>query len=334
LKRLLVASLISSLLSGPVVAARPIESLIHVSTRKIWDHAPHNAFTDLAFWNGRFICAFREGRRHVSTDGKIRVLTSHDGNEWQSAAIVELQGFDLRDAGLSIAPDGRLMLVGGAAPRKNDNESAPTGTFVSFSSDGQQWTAPKIVVEPGRWLWRVTWDDRKAYGVAYASSAGHPFTSLLTSENGTDFRELVPRMFGQGYPTEAVIRFGDDNTAYCLQRRDGEPAHNSAFLGISRPPYTDWQWHDLEMYFGGPNLIQLPDGRWIAAGRVIENGIATTALAELNVEERSLRPMLTLPSGGDTSYPGLVWHEGLLWVSYYSSHEGKASIYLATAKLE
>ena len=44
-------------------------------------------------------------------------------------------------------------------------------------------------------------------------------------------------------------------------------------------------------------------------------------------------PVLTLPSGGDTSYPGLVWHDGLLWMSYYSSHEGKSAIYLAKVKL-
>ena len=36
-----------------------------------------------------------------------------------------------------------------------------------------------------------------------------------------------------------------------------------------------------------------------------------------------------LPSAGDCSYPGLAWHRGCLWMSYYSSHEGKASIYLA-----
>ncbi|OQB35591.1 MAG: hypothetical protein BWY09_02248 [Candidatus Hydrogenedentes bacterium ADurb.Bin179] len=44
-------------------------------------------------------------------------------------------------------------------------------------------------------------------------------------------------------------------------------------------------------------------------------------------------PVLELPSGGDTSYPGLVWYDGLLWVSYYASHEGKTSIYLAKVKL-
>ena len=43
----------------------------------------------------------------------------------------------------------------------------------------------------------------------------------------------------------------------------------------------------------------------------------------------SYEPVLRLPSGGDCSYPGMVEHDGLLWMSYYSSHEGKTSIYLA-----
>jgi hypothetical protein len=58
-----------------------------------------------------------------------------------------------------------------------------------------------------------------------------------------------------------------------------------------------------------------------------------TALCWLDVEAGKLTEFLTLPSGGDTSYPGLVFYEGLLWVSYYSSHEGKTSIYLAKVKL-
>jgi hypothetical protein len=52
------------------------------------------------------------------------------------------------------------------------------------------------------------------------------------------------------------------------------------------------------------------------------------------VEAGRLTEFLKLPSGGDTSYAGLVWHEDLLWVSYYSSHEGKTAIYLAKVKVK
>ena len=49
----------------------------------------------------------------------------------------------------------------------------------------------------------------------------------------------------------------------------------------------------------------------------------------------SFEHVLELPSGGDTSYPGMVMHQGLLWMSYYSSHEAhKTSIYLAKIRFE
>jgi len=90
-----------------------------LEVRKIWDQAPHNAFTDLLRWNDRFYCVFREGRGHVSTDGKVRVLESKDTDVWETRALIALAGYDLRDAHVSVTPDGRLMLVGGVAPRKS-----------------------------------------------------------------------------------------------------------------------------------------------------------------------------------------------------------------------
>jgi hypothetical protein len=61
-------------------------------------------------------------------------------------------------------------------------------------------------------------------------------------------------------------------------------------------------------------------------------GKPQTVICRLDVQKSSLQPVLTLPSGGDTSYPGLVWVEGQLWISYYSSHEKPTSIYLAKVK--
>jgi hypothetical protein len=57
-----------------------------------------------SIWNGKFVCAFREGRGHVSTDGRIAVLTSPDGEQWDRAATLTLPGLDLRDASLSVDP--------------------------------------------------------------------------------------------------------------------------------------------------------------------------------------------------------------------------------------
>jgi hypothetical protein len=103
-------------------------------------------------------------------------------------------------------------------------------------------------------------------------------------------------------------------------------------LGIARPPYTDWTWHDLGVQIGGPNMIQLPDGRFVAVVRLYDSPVRTS-LCWLDPDKGTMTEALKLPSGGDTSYAGLAWHDELLWISYYSSHEGKTSIYLAKVKI-
>jgi len=333
--------LIALLLLGTSTVSASIPLSIEiVESRKIWDQATHNAFTDLAYWRDSFYCVFREGRGHVSTDGKIRVIYSEDGKKWSSAALISLTGYDLRDPHLSVTPDGRLMLVGGAAAREKDNQSVPTGTFVSFSRAGADWSEPRLVTEAGQWLWRVTWHQGKAYGVAYGHKEKMPYPQLLVSDDGVNYRAHVREFFPrpgsgqdrQGWPTEVTLRFAADGTSYGLVRRDKWANEaTSAVLGVSVPDYTQWQWYDLGDQFesfGGPNFIQIPSGHWIGAGRMHQGG-AHTALTLLDVESHKMTTLLKLPSGGDTSYPGLVWHKGKLYVSYYSSHEDKTSIYFA-----
>jgi hypothetical protein len=46
-------------------------------------------------------------------------------------------------------------------------------------------------------------------------------------------------------------------------------------------------------------------------------------------DKGTLTKCLKFPSRKDTSYAGIVWSKGLLWMNYYSSHEDKTSIYLA-----
>ena len=83
-------------------------------------------------------------------------------------------------------------------------------------------------------------------------------------------------------------------------------------------------------------MILIPDGRFLAAVRLYETENwhpARTLLCLIDPHSGKLTEELTLPSGGDTSYAGMAIHDGFLWVSYYSSHEGKTSIYLAQVQV-
>ncbi len=203
---------------------------------------------------------------------------------------------------------------------------------VAFSTNGRDWTPTKRILAEGDWLWRVTWHDGVAYGTSYKEPNEAPpegELALYSSRDGERWEKITKLDILAG-PDETTLRFDPDGTCLALVRREGSKPHpvHKALLGRSRPPYKDWTWQDLGHFIGGPNLIRLPDGTWYAAGRLVDRpGGAKTAVGP--IQNDGWHPDILLPSGGDTSYPGLVWHEGVLWVSYYSSHEGKTAIYLA-----
>jgi hypothetical protein len=298
-----------------------------VSVRKIWDRAPHNAFTDLIRDQDRWLCVFREGKGHVSPDGAIQILSSPDGEKWESAARLTSTNSDLRDPKITRTTDGRLMLTAAGAlhsPAQGKHQS-----MVWFSNNGRDWQGPRPVADLNQWLWRVTWHQGRAYGVGY-DTAGEKFVRLYASDDGEKFTALVPTLIDEQYPNESALVFLPDDRALCLLRRDGNPGHG--LLGVASPPYTRWEWKDLGRKIGGPAMIRLPDGRLLAGVRLYD-GKVRTALISVDAEKGSVREMLSFPSSGDSSYPGLVWHQDQLWVSYYSSHEGRTSIYLARVKV-
>ena len=319
-----------------------------VSVTRIWDQAPHNAFTDLVRYQDVWFCTFREGDGHVGGDGKIRVLTSSDGEAWESAALLAEEGIDLRDPKLSITVDNQLMLVAGGSVYGGTTTLKTMQPRVAFSLDGRKWTSPRRVLTEGQWLWRVTWHEGRAYGVSYhvplpaatAVAATPPAdwqVTLVASDDGVNFTPIT-RLDVPGRPSETTLRFLANGDLMALMRRDA--GNKMGWIGLSRPPfYRQWKWKETTMQLGGPDFIELPDRSLWAATREYAGALRTdpnekgvsTVLAHLTRE--SIEPVLLVPSGGDTSYPGLVWHNNLLWMSYYSSHEGKTSIYLARIRM-
>lgn len=304
-----------------------------LDVQRIWNRAPHNAFTDLLRFNDRWYCAFREGQAHASADGVGRILVSDDGNRWEPAAELRADG-DVRDPKLCITPDGRLMSVTAAALyRRQPGETYagrdPHQSLAWFSDDGLRWDGPVEIGELNWWIWRVTWHQGAAYGVGREAHIRIP--RLYRSTDGVRFEPWVERLFGADAElrgSEASLLFLPDDRALCLIRGYDGPAQ----LGVAEPPYQRWQWRALPVNIGGPQLLQLPDGRIVAGGRHWGEKVEMY-LWWLDMDGR-LQPIMALPSGGDASYPGLVAHEGMLWASYYSSHEENTAVYLARLAID
>jgi hypothetical protein len=306
-----------------------------LDVKEVWDKGTHNAFTDLIRFRDHWYLAFREAPYHGVPNvgqegGKARVLRSADAVNWESAGLLDFgENQDVRDPKLSITPDGRLMVTTAVAPHANKSSRQPV---VWFSADGKNWTEPQKVAETDWWLWRVTWGpDRKAYGVGYGQTGQGPSTTrLYRSNDGINFETIVKQLTAEPMTNETTVRFLKDGTAVALVRREG--GNPPALVGTATGDYTSWKFRGLNMRIGGPDFIELPDGRLVAGVRLYDNKVRT-ALCWLDSQTGTLTEALALPSGGDTSYPGFVWHDGVLWVSYYSSHEGKTSIYLARVKV-
>lgn len=300
-----------------------------IESKRIWDKAPHNAFTDLLFHKGKWYCVFREGSAHVSPDGSIRVITSTDGKAWESLALITHEIEDLRDAKITVTPDGNLMINGAGMQAEAEIRYQ---SFSWFSEDdGKTWSKEHPIGDHGFWLWRAQWHQGKSYTMGYETNRDRKqrTTRFYRSDDGKTYETLIPKVNLPNGVGEDTILFLEDDSALCLFRH--ETGDKMAYLGKSKPPYDQWNWTSMNKRIGGPNMIQLPDGRIIAAVRLYDK-TARTSLCWLDPEKATLTECLTLPSGGDTSYAGLVLKDDLLWVSYYSSHEEKTCIYLAKVK--
>ena len=130
-------------------------------------------------------------KEDVSPDGSLRVITSKDGDQWQSAALITSPTSDLRDAKITETPDGRLMLAGAEAV--NNPTTHKHQSLVWFSGDGRNWSDRHEVGTPDNWLWRITWHNGVAYGFGYDTGDGQRGIRLFRSSDGRTFETLIEK---------------------------------------------------------------------------------------------------------------------------------------------
>lgn len=305
--------------------------IIELQASKIWSNELHCAFTDLVKHQGVWYCAFRQASDHMSYDGQILILQSKDTIHWQEVCILSGAG-DLRDPKFICTPQGKLVLF--AALRVSRQEHGYSHqTYAWTMNTSGDWGQAQTVGERDLWLWRVAFQGKLGLGVAY-KVGGDYHTRLYHTENGIDYQVVKERLREQvidEYSNESGLCFDEKGQAWCLLRRDPQ----SALLGVAKPPYQHWQWLDTKVRVGGP-VLAFVGGRLLAVVRlytVTDNKItgARTSLAWLAQATGELTECGQLPSGGDTSYAGLVVEDGAAYISYYSTHEGKSNQQAKTA---
>lgn len=310
-----------------------------VTVRKVYADKRHNAFTSLVSWQGHLYLAFRSGTRHVRPgypDGEIRILRSEDeGQSWDHVTLLSSPDLDMRDPKL-LATTERLY-VHSFGYRDAERRDA----LVCYTDDGDVFTPfERAVAEDNMVIW---WPTQHAggffaSGYRYHGNKRDIRSVLHRSDDGLCWR-FVSVVHDVPWANESAMVMEDDGTATVLVRNDGQrldpPACSGRpVLAKAEPPYRHWVRQELDQVVQGFALHRLPDG-YLIAGRVPEDGATHTAI--FFHDGNRLTRLYTLPSGGDTSYPGIVREGSRVWMSYYSSHEESpsaeiphpASIYLA-----
>ena len=312
------------------------------SIRTIRQDENHNAFTDLCWYGGRFYLAFRscpEG--HAVALSRIVILSSEDGENWTETFSFAVPGRDPRDPhflefkGTLFVYTGTWLLPEEGQPLNlNDNVG-----YGAWTDDGANWSGPHLLEGTyGHFIWRAAGHGDCAYLCARRrrsfqagiESEQEPLTiesAMLESDDGTVWRFRA--FFAEDCGDETAFLFEDDGSILAIAR-DGDGKR--ARVCRSFPPWEAWTRTPLDRNVGGPMIVRW-GRRYLVGGRK-SNAVGGPSMALSWLVDDQLIEVVALPSGGDCSYPGFVeLDDEHALLSYYSSHEGRTSIYITELSL-
>jgi hypothetical protein len=307
-----------------------VDSFLDMETWDAVADGRHNSNTDLIFWRGHFYLVHAASPYHMGSQRcTLVVRRSPDAHHWENVARLNRPGEDIRDPKFAAIGD-RLLLY--ALPNKG-LRALPYGTVYSTSGDGVRWTEFAAIDHPGWLFWRPkTRDGMSWYVAAYWHEHGKSI--LLTSTDGICWSPVSSINEGDGND-ETDLEFLADGRVLCTARLEVTPdnplGHPDActLIAVAPPPYREWRCARSQVTrLDGPALFAC-DGRVFAVARHqpgrrgpltrLGGVLSRKRTALFLVEESRIVHLSDLPSGGDTSYAGVVLRDGYLYASYYTS---------------
>ncbi len=308
------------------------------NVRKVYDNGHHNAFTDLTLFREVFYLSFRSclDGHGVSPNASVIILSSKDARKWKQVHTFSVPNRDTRDPHFLVFKDRLFVYTGtwysgkGQARSNIDLELNLHLGYASWSGDGAKWSEPILLDGTfGHYIWRAASFGEKAFlcgrrkigfEVGPKGEPNEIESLMLESDDGLIWRKRA--VFQETAGDETAFLFDQQGGILGIGRRRG-----TAQLLQSNPPYKKWIRRNLDRHIGGP-LIAKWGERTVVGGRHSTNRGPKTSMCWLVGGE--LHEFAELPSGGDNSYPGFVSITPTnAVISWYSSHEGKSSIYMA-----
>jgi len=307
-----------------------------LTTTVVVNDGLHNAFTDLVVWREALWMAFIASPSHfASRRSRVVVMRSLDGRQWQECARLDGNGEDIRDPKLAVVQN-QLFLY---ALHNKSYDPQPYQTICSHSQDGANWH-PLEFVHPGGWLLGKPKSLDGATWYVPAHRIGDRRVVLLRSQSPTSWD--IQATIHQGEQVdETAIEILPDGRMVAVTRLEvgaslfGHP-ECATLISEAYPPYQTWKLitRSRVTRLDGPCLFQY-NGRLLAVGRYqpqpgapfhLQGSVLSrkrTSLFLVGDHELGLMHLFNLPACGDTAYAGAVQHNGMLYLSYYTSDTGK-----------
>jgi hypothetical protein len=292
------------------------------SVRCLVSNGKHNAFTAMVRWRDTYWLAYREADSHDYGEADIVVLRSSDAQDWTEAFRVNILPDD-RDPQF-VATEKRLFLY------DNPLQGGDLTAYVTYTDDGQTWSEPRPVYEPRFIMWKPIVHEGKFFAAVHRKTSDPQAREvhLITSDDGLDWRKISTVSSAKG-ESETTLYFNPDGrlTAF-LRTKYSIPGH----IFESTAPFTEWTQRPAGTHLSGHSLHVFRGVPYLFC-RTMNDAGADQGTMIYTYENDQLKPYCRLPAGGDCSYPEAVELGDEMLVSYYSTHEGTANIYLARVPL-
>ncbi len=315
---------------------------------KAYSDGAHNAFTDLIRWKDHYYLCFRHAQSHGSLDGEIRVMRSANMRTWEPCGTLDTAGDD-RDPHFTATDDVLYVYFGTWNLMHMEGHALPdrqsVRSYFASSEDGTTWSKIQGIYKPDWWVWRVRYLEGRFYGIAYTAYRPKPperEMQLIVSDDGLNWT-LKSEIANRRQPSESDVTILEDGSLFVVTRMQDDI--NEGFIWRSNPEHTEWTGETVGDIVHSPALARWKDRFFIAGRSRGADRQWVTRVWEF-VDGKAVE-LITLPSGGDTSYPGLIVDPAsvdaehpALFVSWYSQHEedreknkNSASIYTARLKV-